>query len=302
MAILAVLAIAPAQIAGAGGEPVHYLRPYDGRPGGNSRPASNLYSHGGAVTQAPVVYLSYWGSEWSTGFTTCSGSKCYTSAQAQTYLNDFFSGVGGSSWINSTTQYCENVPSGTTTCSTVSGAVYITNPGSQLAGTWNDTTAVPSSPSSTDVSNAAARLEAHFGYNQNAIYVVLTPHGKSQSGFGTSWCAYHSSTTTTAGKIGYAYVPYQPDAGTSCGMNFVNSADDSFGNGFFDGFSVVGGHEYAEAETDIFPSGGWLDKFGSENGDKCAWSSSSADITLGTHSFAVQPLWSNASSNCVMSY
>ncbi len=36
-----------------------------------------------------------------------------------------------------------------------------------------------------------------------------------------------------------------------------------------DGITIVGGHEFAETETDIFPSTGWLDGSGSEIGDKC---------------------------------
>lgn len=64
--------------------------------------------------------------------------------------------------------------------------------------------------------------------------------------------------------------------------------------------------EYAESITDIFPSGGWLDKNGSEIGDKCAWSSASGNIILSTGTFPVQPLWSNAfnagAGGCAMSY
>jgi hypothetical protein len=94
-------------------------------------------------------------------------------------------------------------------------------------------------------------------------------------------------------------VPYQPDAGTACGRNFINS-NDSFGHGYFDGFSVVGGHEYAEAITDPFPNSGWVDSSGAENGDKCAWAGSSGDVGLGSYSFAVQPLWSNLAGGCVL--
>jgi len=37
-------------------------------------------------------------------------------------------------------------------------------------------------------------------------------------------------------------------------------------------------HEQGETESDPFPSAGWVDASGAENGDKCAWT----------------PLWSNA--------
>jgi serine protease len=91
-----------------------------------------------------------------------------------------------------------------------------------------------------------------------------------------------------------------PDAGASCGANFINGVNNAYGNGYFDGFSVVAGHEYSEAETDPFPSSGWVDRQGAENADKCAWSASSGNISLGSHDYAVQPTWSNAIGDCAM--
>jgi len=81
--------------------------------------------------------------------------------------------------------------------------------------------------------------------------------------------------------------------------------------GYFDGFSIVGGHEYAETITDPLPSTGWVDGAGAENGDKCAWISSGQGAaqngTLsGGVSYPVQSLWSNAfnggAGGCVVSY
>ena len=263
------------------------------------RTTSLLYSHGGAIEQSARVYIVFWGPQWSSGFATGG----YTSAQAQTYVEDFFAGAGGSAWANSTIQYCQ-AASGTTQCG--SGSVHPSNPSNELAGTWNDTSAVPSSPTQNQIAAEASALANHFGgVNTNANYMVFTPTGHSESGFG-NWCAYHSS----SGNLSYSYVPYQPDAGTLCGMNFVNGLDDAYGNGYFDGFSIVGGHEYAETVTDPYPNTGWLDSKGGENGDKCAWISSgqgaASNISLGSHSYAVQSLWSNAfnggGGGCVLSY
>ena len=261
---------------------------------------SNLFSHGGPVEVTPAVYISWWGSEWSGGFSTGG----YSSGQLQTYETGFFGSVGGSSWINSTSQYCQGVPSGTIFCG--SSGTHISNPTGQLKGDWNDTTSVPSSPSQSDIAAAAVRLVQHFGYDSNATYFVFTPSGKSMRGFGTQWCAWHSSTSSTSGTVAYAYMPYVTDAGANCGANFVNPTNDSYGNGYFDGFSIVGGHEYAEAQTDPQPNSGWVDGSGAENGDKCAWSSASTNISLGGHQYAVQPLWSNLANNsaggCVVSF
>jgi hypothetical protein len=263
--------------------------------------ASNLVYQGGAVETVPKVYISWWGSQWNTGFSTGG----YSSAKAQTYITGFFSNVGGSSWDNINTQYCEGVQIGATNCN--GGGTHITNPTGQLAGTWVDTTSVPTHPTQSQIQSAATRLMNHFGgYNANATYFVFTPHGHSMYGFGTSWCAWHDEPLSGT-QMAYAYIPYMPDAGASCGMNFVNPSNNSYGNGYFDGFSIVAGHEYAEAMTDPHPERssnnyGWITNSGEEIGDLCAWASNSTDITLGSHYYAVQPLWSNASSSCVTSY
>jgi hypothetical protein len=264
-------------------------------PAASSR---NLQYMGGSVLAVPKAFVIFWGPDWNTGWTTGG----FTSAQAQTYITSFFGGVGGGSWINSTTQYCSGVAVGSQTCGS-SGRV--TNPTAQFGGSWVDTTTVPTRPTDSQVRAAAQRGASHFGYSANALYLVFTPHNKSISGFGTQFCAYHDNTSFNGQPLAYANMPYAPDAGTSCGRNFVNASNSSFGNGFFDGLSIVAGHEYAEAVTDAFPSNAiaWLDTSGEENGDKCAWNtgpgpqSASTNVTEGSHSFAVQSLWSNAANS-----
>lgn len=258
---------------------------------------NNLVYNGGPVETSPKVYIDYWGSQWYNGFSTGG----YSSKTAQTYIQDFFGNVGGSSWDGTNTQYCQGVAVGTINCG--SSGTHITNPTGQLKGTWNDTgTSVPSSPTQSQIAAEATRAVAHFGYSASATYFVFTPSGHSMSGFGTQWCAWHDSTSSSYGTVAYAYMPYIPSAGASCGENFVNGSNNSFGNGYFDGFSIVGGHEYAEAMTDAHPSStyAWIDSSGNETGDKCAWSSASNNITLGSHYYAVQPLWSNNISGCAM--
>lgn len=267
--------------------------------------AAPLQYHGGSIESTPVVFIDYWGASWASGFSTGG----YSSGQAQTYVNDFFGGVGGTTWIASQNQYCQSngavtVAVGASSCP--SAATFIANYGTEVGGTWNDTSSSPPRrPSTSNIASEAVRAVAHFGYNANATYFVFLPSGSDPSGFGTRWCAWHSETTYNGQPVAFANMPYQPDAGTSCGENFVNATNDSFGNGYFDGFSVVGGHEYAEAQTDPNTSSSsaeaWLDSGGSETGDKCAWNSSSRNITVGSNSFAVQPLWSNSAGGCVMS-
>jgi hypothetical protein len=255
---------------------------------------TNLYSSGGPVQTNAKVYLSYWGPQWASGF----GTGGYTSAQAQTYIQDFFANVGGSGWNTVDTQYCQGVPNLTFDCNGNAGAQYITNPAGQLAGTWNDPTPVPATPADADIAAAALRAQQHFGYSPQANYIVLTPTGHNETGFNTVWCAWHNVQSTPQGETYYTNLPWQPDAGANCGQNFVNSTNDSFGHGYFDGFSIVGGHEYAETNTDPGAGSGWADLTGQENGDKCAWNAASSDRPFGSFSFAVQPIWSNAIQGC----
>jgi hypothetical protein len=275
---------------------------------GHGRPTKSkqLTYHGGVggvgvETGSDLVYLVYWGSQWGT---TGSNDPSGEAAIQQS----FFGHVGGSSWNNSVTQYCQGVASGTVTCG--SNGSHAVNPsGSLLGGTWFDSAAAaPAHPTQTQLAAEAVRAAAHFGNttasaNTHVQYVVSTATGNSASGFGTQYCAWHSSTSSAYGNVAYTNMPYITDAGSSCGANFN-------GLGAKAGITIVGGHEFAETETDIFPNGGWLDSGGAENADKCAWSSSgqgaSASVSMNGASFPVQSLWSNAfNSNqggCVQSY
>ena len=263
--------------------------------------ANDLYYHGGiggiGVETAPKIYLVLWGSQWNNN--DPSGEA--------TILENFYRGAGGSSWLNSVTQYCQGVATGTVTCGN-SG----TPAGNQtgiFAGVWADNaSSAPSKPRQSQLAAEAVRAASHFGNttaasNASVQYVIATATRNSSSGFGTQYCAYHSSTSSTFGNVAYTNLPYITDAGASCGANFNGLGPDA-------GITIVGGHEMGETITDQFPNGGWLDSGGAENGDKCAWISSgqgaSADISLSTGTFPVQSLWSNAfnsgSGGCVLSY
>ncbi len=278
--------------------------------GNGGRPRSNnlLASRGGPVETAPAVYIVFWGSQWGTnGSNDPAGEAPYL----QSFLGSL-SVAGGDHWSTSTTQYCQGVAAGTTNCSTAPGAVFITHPAvSPLLGVWYDSAlAAPGHPSQSQLAAEAQRAATYFsgvpGWNPKAQFVVATSHGNSSSGFGVQFCAWHSSTSSAFGAIGYTNLPYQPDAGAACGANFVNAGS----AGALDGVSIVGGHEYAETITDPFPNSGWLDTGGAENGDKCAWISSgqgaATNIPLSTGTFAVQSLWSNQfntnQGGCVTAY
>ena len=269
------------------------------RGGGGS---NNLSYHGGVggigVETAPKVYLVLWGSQWNNN--DPSGESAI--------LQSFYTGVGGSSWLNSVTQYCQGVATGTITCG--SSGQHAGNQSGILAGVWSDNaSAAPSRPTQSQLAGEAVNAAGHFGNttassNASVQYVIATATGNSSQGFATQYCAYHSSTSSTFGNVAYTNLPYITDAGGNCGANFN-------GLGPKAGITIVGGHEMGETITDQFPNGGWLDSGGAENGDKCAWittgnQGASANTTLSTGTFPVQSLWSNAfnsgAGGCVLSY
>ena len=263
--------------------------------------SNDLSYHGGVggigVETAPKIYLVLWGSQWNNN--DPSGEE--------SILESFYKGVGGSSWLKSVTQYCQGVSSGTVSCNgtgTPAG-----DPTGIFGGVWTDSAnAAPSKPRQSEIAAEAVRAAQHFGNstagsNASVQYVIATATRNNSRGFGTQYCAYHSSTGSTVGNVAYTNLPYITDAGASCGANFN-------GLGPTAGITIVSGHEMGETITDQFPNGGWLDSSGAENGDKCAWISSgqgaAANTTLSTGIFPVQSLWSNAfnggSGGCVLSF
>jgi hypothetical protein len=260
-----------------------------------------LYYHGGVngigVETSPRLYLVLWGSQW----------KGNDPSGEEARLDAFYRGVGGSPWLNSVRQYCQGVASGTRFCK--GAGTPAGNPPGILAGVWYDNASpTPSGATQSQLAAEAVRAAHHFGNttaarNANAQYVIATAHGDHPSGYPKNYCAWHSSTSSSVGRVAYTNLPYITDAGASCGANFN-------GLGPKAGITMVGGHEMAESITDQFPDGGWLSSSGAENGDKCAWivsgQGASADTSLSTGTFAVQSLWSNAfnrdAGGCVMKY
>ena len=223
--------------------------------------------NGGPVQHNPKIYIVYWGSKWNT-----SNSVYKT-------LNSFTSGLNGSQWNGTVSQYSDNVQN--------------INNDATLAGTWIDTSYVPSRPSSSAVGSEAKRAVSHFGFaGTDANYVVAIEQGHDPSGFATQWCGWHSAESGTQGTISFTNLPYMPDAGANCGAGSVNYP------GTNDGVTIVGGHEEAETETDPQPSSGWTDSSGNEIGDLCAWQNLQ-NTGFSTGTFPTQPLWSDNANGCV---
>ena len=301
--------------------PKHFFRGV-GSPPSPGALTNDLVWHGGNVGTAnpigverkPAVYLVFWGAQWQSGFTTPdTDGTLHSSAEMQAYVQNFFGNVGGSAWAGTQTQYCRNLPAGATSCKGVAGAQYIGNPSGQLKGVWVDPSPVPDNIIAVGLAEnlvddpiaaEAVKASRHFGRQQDATYMVYTPDQATGTGQPV-YCGYHTQTTDVDGlgnpyRVQYAFMPFaNHDWGTAlgrdaCGRHFVNTAP---GVGIWDGVSIVGGHEYAEAVTDpdnyLTVQDGWNDAQGSENGDKCAWGPETSNQAFGSYTFAVQAMWSN---------
>lgn len=254
-----------------------------------TEPNCPLVYNGGSVQHSPQVYLLFWGPTWSTD----SGEQA-----SMSYLENLCNGLGvqsQDSWSTITDQYTDSTG-------------HPSFNGTACKGFFQDTTTPPTGVDQFKLAAEADAFTSTQGITDtaDAQIVIATQSGTCPQGFyspncngGTGkYCAWHSSSNEP-----YTNLPYILDAGSGCGEDFVNST------GTHDGFSIVGGHEYAETITDPFPDSGWWDpsdSSGGEIGDKCAWSSLSSNVTLSTGSFAMQPLYSNAGfaangQGCVMS-
>jgi serine protease len=196
------------------------------------------------VQHKPRLYVVFWGPAWRTDSPT---------GAAGFYLLNFYAGLGegGETWSLANSQYTD------ATGHPVFGA-------SELVTFGVDTSAPPSMVTPGDIAAEAAAGAGAFGIKDVAddqVVVVSQPGTCFSDGFAGSsctpvapaYCGWHSAIGFGGGQISFTNLPFQLDAKTACGENFINLG----AAGTLDGFSIVGGHEYAEAVTDpVPPSGG----------------------------------------------
>jgi len=231
-------------------------RPSHAAPMASGGPVSY---HGGPVQTAPRLYLLFW------GWTSDPNGE-------QSYVMNFLSHLGCSSWIKTVGQYGGGCPS--------------------YQGAWSDSTSVPTTPTDAQIQSEALKLANYLGLSHsdvNVQLIVATPSGHNTSGFGSSYCAYHNVVGGTS--LPYIDLPYIPNAGYSCGAGSVTGSS-------LDGVSIVLGHEIAEVITDPLLNA-WYAADGSEIGDICAWTGLGQANLSGSY-FPMQPLWSNNANACVM--
>ena len=261
--------------------------------------SGNLTYHNGPIMTTNKTYAIYW---IPPGYTV--------SANYQSLINQFFGDVAADSgkttnvyW--SDTQYYNTAKTHIQYKSTFGGSAV-------------DTKALPASgctDSATKVclSNTQLRNEinsvatAHGWARAGAIFFMFTAKGIGSCYSGTScafttYCAYHSSFTPSAGVTYYANMPYADTVPSACDAGNKPNNDDA------DATLNVTSHEHNEAITD--PRGNaWYDSSGFENGDKCAWTWGTQlggaaghqyNQLIHGHHYELQQEWSNQSSRCVL--
>jgi hypothetical protein len=229
----------------------------------------NLVWHNGAIMNNATTAAIFWGTRWSNA--SFQGDKI-------SGLDSWYSGVGGSPYITTNTEY-------TGTNGQVGTAV-------GYGGSFVDTTAAPSGGPSTSTIQAevckvipASTIQANGSNGYYAVYVD-TPRGNA------GYCAWHSYGSCGGTPVQFAFF-FNLDGDSGCDPQ-DNSGQHSQG---LAALANVSGHELSEAFTDP-RNGGWYDKQGAENADKCAWSFGTPLLTFTNRTqWKIQGNWSNNAYN-----
>ncbi|HSR07521.1 MAG TPA: hypothetical protein VLM42_10245 [Bryobacteraceae bacterium] len=270
---------------------------------GGAKTRSNLITyHGGTVmTGAPVnVYVIYYGNTFL--------------SSTPTILNTFFADLSTSPQfgVNSTYFDASNAtiapsfhfsPKVYNASSVPDGSLYLDSNYSQ--GTHIGSKDVP------NIIQHAIQVNG-LPADQDGVYFVLTAPDVAVSGFCTSFCAYHTtSTSIVAGlHIRYALVPDPAQRCTGCDGNFAVFGQTTTPNGDQGADEMTDSiiHELSETVTDPDLKA-WYTSSGAENGDLCNYNygpgpyftsnGASANVELNKHYYLIQEIWGNVAQACL---
>jgi hypothetical protein len=252
-------------------------------PFGQMQPARTpqILYHGGPIMLGSVrVYLIYYGTMPSA---------------TSSIVNDFFSNLSGSGQYNVNTTYYDAQNNFIMNSLTFSPATSI----------YVDPYSIGKTVTGRGVQKIVqnALQGGHLPIDEGAIYFVLTAPDVTAQGYCSSFCAYHSnSTSIISGKdIKFSLVPGAPCTG--CDGNIQNYGENNTPNGDLAGDEMTDSiiHELSEAVTDPDISA-WFTRSGAENGDLCnfnygttyiAPNGTHANAHLGDRDYLIQTIWQN---------
>jgi hypothetical protein len=229
------------------------------KPRGGSSP--DLVNHGGIVLSGgTTVTPIFWGTSWGTN----AGDKI-------SGLGTFYSGIGGSRYLGTTTEYSGS-NGGVSNVITAQGPLYVSTQASKGA---------PSTSTVLQVVTAALKGATPVKYGYYPVY-------SDQPRGGANYCAWHTWGSIDGAPIEFAFFfNLDNDPGCDVSTTYGHSAGlAALGN--------VSGHELSESLTDP-QLNAWYDKSGAENADKCAWTFSGKPVAFGSVSWQIQGNWSNNS-------
>jgi hypothetical protein len=231
-----------------------------GEAGGKKSSSPNLLYHGGPVmTNGAAVTAIFWGTTWTSSDPKVAG------------MSSFYSGVGGTSYLGTNTEYTDS--SGGHVSSAVS-----------YAGSLVDPSAAPrGAPKESDILAEVGKLVPSPVANGYYPVYVDTPRGH------TRYCAWHSTGTVNGVTVRFGFF-FNLDGDPGCDPESPVTA-------YSQGVAALGnvsGHELSEMLTD--PNlNAWYDASGAENSDKCAWTFGSKLIQFKNRTqWKIQGNWSNA--------
>jgi hypothetical protein len=227
-----------------------------------------LLFHNGQIMKGAAVETIYWGLSW--------GSAAFVGDKI-TGLTSFYQGVGSTPYANTTSEY-------TGTNGQVSTSV-------SYNGLHTDETATPLKDPGTSgvLAEVAKEITSPVANGYYPVYTDI-PRGSA------SYCAYHSYGTVKGVPVQFAFF-FKLDGDSGC-----DPQDTSTGHS--QGLSAlanVSGHELSEALTDP-RNGGWYDRQGSENADKCAWTFNGIEMFTNGSKWQIQGNWSNNAATAKSGY
>ena len=271
LAALALAATPVALVAGSAGASASptasmHGKSHNGASSSATATTTPLLNKRGKVLLNSKTYAIYWG--------TASAFP----SDLKTGMAALLSGFTGSTYLATANQYV----AGTAT--------------TNYLGALTDTSAPPTKAPSTSalVSEVSKVLTANkLTPDTNAVYLVYTSNLPS-----VSYCAWHASGAIGGTTVQVAYMPNTAGT-TGCFPTttpFATTTAYSYGTRSLADNTA---HEFMEAVTDPVPPTGWVDKSGSEIGDKCTFVYLAPVTLTGTANvWQIQAEWSNATNAC----
>ncbi len=271
---LAAIAIAAIACAAPEAASIHSLRtgtaarPAQASPTKTTTPG-NLIDHGGAVVRTSTISAIFWGP--TANFP--SDALPANSQDVSTGLPQELSGFSGSGYLGVANQYMRNSIAATT-----------------FGRSYFDGSAPPkNNPSISAIGGEVAKLVGAQNLQPNGIYVVYTSNDGANG-----YCAWHDQASVNGVTFQIAYVPNTSGVAL-CDPGMLPGAPNRTEGTRSMADSTA--HELMEAITDPKPGASWVDKNGSEIGDKCETATESL-VPLTGSTWQLQPEWSNLVSGC----